>query len=183
VYPDRAHDAETLLADPKTGQLFVASKDIFGGTLYAAPQQLSTDHPNRLTAVGGAPSVATDGAFFPDGRHYVVRGYTRAVIYTYPGHESVGSFRLPDQQQGEGISVGSDGALYLSTEGQFSEVLRMPVPPDVAAAMQPKPVEQPAAAVDEPAPEDELRWPWLAAAGAVFVGGAGWLLLRRGKAA
>ena len=38
VYPDRAHDAETLMANPQTGQLFVVSKDIFGGTIYAAPR-------------------------------------------------------------------------------------------------------------------------------------------------
>lgn len=183
VYPDRAHDAETLMADPRSGQLFVLSKDVFGGTLYAAPKELSPDGPNRLTEVGGGPSVATDGSFFPDGRHYVVRGYTSATVYTFPGHEAIGSFRLPDQQQGEGISVGANGAIYLSTEGQHTDLLRMEVPADVAAAMAPAPESTPAPAAgeraeDEPA-SDGAPWPWLAA-GAVFVLGAGWLLLRRG---
>ena len=134
VYPDGAHDAETLLAHPRTGQLFVVSKDIFGGTVYAAPKRLSLDRPNRLREVAHAPSIATDGAFFPDGRHYVVRGYSSATVYTYPGFEAVSSFRLPVQQQGEGITVGPEDELYLSTEGQFTDLLRVEVPADVAAA-------------------------------------------------
>ena len=35
-----ARDAETLLVDPATGRLYVATKDVFGGTLFAAPATL-----------------------------------------------------------------------------------------------------------------------------------------------
>ena len=73
VYPDGAHDAETLLAHPRTGQLFVITKNLFGGTVYAAPRELSTGHPNRLRAVADSLAIVTDGAFLPDGRHYLVR--------------------------------------------------------------------------------------------------------------
>lgn len=186
VYPDGAHDAETLLAHPQTGQLFVISKDIFGGLLYAAPKRLSAEHPNRLRAIAHSFAFATDGSFFPDGRHYVVRGYTSATVYSYPEHEAVGSFPLPAQRQGEGISVGADDELYLSTEGQFTDVFRMAVPPRVARAMAaPSPSESAAAPVELTAePADDSRWAWLAVGGlvVVFVVGAGWLLLRRGQA-
>jgi hypothetical protein len=133
VYPDGAHDAETLLADPVDGRLFVASKDIFGGTLYAAPRVLSPDRPNRLRAVADTLAFATDGSFFPDGRHYVLRGYDAATVYTFPGHEEVGSFRLPAQPQGEAIAVAPDGSVHVSSEGQFSDVLRVDVPFALAA--------------------------------------------------
>jgi len=187
VYPDHAHDAETLLADPTTGQLFVVSKDVFGGTVYAAPKRLSADRPNLLTEVAQGPSIATDGSFFPDGRHLVVRGYARATVYSYPGFEVVGSFRLPQQRQGEGVSVGPHDELYLTTEGQFTDLLRTALPPDVAAAMTPpSPTPAPAAtpaaeaAADEPS-DSAPWWPW-AVGIAAFAGLGGWLLLRRGAA-
>jgi hypothetical protein len=187
VYPDRAHDAETLMANPQTGQLFVVSKDIFGGTIYAAPRRLSADHPNRLRAVGEGFSFATDGSFFPDGRHYIVRGYTSAAVYSFPDHERLDSFQLPQQDQGEGIAVGPDDRIYLSSEGQFSDVLRVKLPADVAdamAAVAEPPVAEPvpADAVDDADDDAAPLWPWVLGGGLAFAVGAGWLLRRRGQA-
>jgi hypothetical protein len=188
VYPDRAHDAETLMANPQTGQLFVVSKDVFGGTIYAAPRRLSADQPNRLRAVGEGFSFATDGSFFPDGRHYVVRGYTSAAVYSYPGHERLDSFQLPRQDQGEGISVGPDDRIYLSSEGEFSDVLRIRLPADVADTMtatDEPPADEPEAGTHTDADTDdesEPLWPWVLGSGLAFAIGAGWLLRRRGQA-
>lgn len=124
VYPDGPHDAEALLAHPRTGQLFVVSKDIFGGTMYAAPRELSSEGPNELTPVVDTKAFVTDGSFFPDGRSYVLRDYGTAAIYSFPDHERLASFRLPSQQQGEGIAVAEDGSVHINTEGQFSDVLQ-----------------------------------------------------------
>ena len=124
VYPDGAHDAEALLAQPRTGQLFVVTKDIFGGTVYAAPRELSADGPNELAPVVDTKGFVTDGSFFPDGRSYVLRDYGTAAIYSFPDHERLASFRLPSQQQGEGISVAEDGSVHINTEGPFSDVLQ-----------------------------------------------------------
>jgi hypothetical protein len=187
VYPDRAHDAETLMANPRTGQLFVVSKDIFGGTIYAAPRRLSADHPNRLRPVGEGFSFATDGSFFPDGRHYIVRGYTSAAVYSFPDHERLDSFQLPPQQQGEGIAVGPDDRIYLSSEGQHSEVLRVRLPAEVAESMVAAD-EPPTAVPEESDAEDDEDddagplWPWALGGGIAFAVGAGWLLRRRGQA-
>jgi hypothetical protein len=130
VYPGGPRDAETLLANPRTGRLYVVSKDIFGGTVYAAPKKLSTEHDNVLRAVADSIAVATDGSFYPDGRHYVVRNYTQAKVYRFPGHKRVDSFRLPAQRQGEGLAIAPNGSMHVSTEGQFSDVrrVRAPVP-------------------------------------------------------
>ncbi|GAB6986932.1 hypothetical protein [Nocardioides pyridinolyticus] len=125
VYPDGAHDAEALLAQPRTGQLFVVTKDIFGGTMYAAPRELSADRPNELMPVVDTKGFVTDGSFFPDGRSYVLRDYGNAAIYSFPDHERLASFRLPSQQQGEGIAVAEDGSVHVNTEGQFSDVLQV----------------------------------------------------------
>ena len=137
VYPEGARDAESLLADPATGRLYVVSKGVFGGTLYAAPRRLVADRPNRLREVGPMLAIATDAAFFPDGRHVIVRNYTEAAVYTWPDLEEVGTFGLPHQEQGEGIAVAEDGTIYASSEGLRSPVLRISLPAQVRRAMAP----------------------------------------------
>ncbi len=127
-YPDGPTDAETLVRNPVTGRLYVASKDVFGGTLYAVPRHLSADGTNRLRKVGHVLPIATDGSFFPDGRHLVIRDYSSAVVYDWPSLRSVGSFALPAQQQGEGIAVAPDGSVYLSSEGVRSPVVEVRLP-------------------------------------------------------
>jgi len=178
VYPDGAHDAETLMTDPETGRLYVATKSVLGGTLYAAPQELSATEPNRLEPLGDVLPIATDGAFFSDGRHFVVRNYAVAAIYAFPSLERVGTVNLPSQEQGEGIAVDRQDRLLLSSEGVHSEVLRVKLPDDMRAAMAPpasptassSPSDPPSASPSTASREDsELpettetqrsAWPW-----------------------
>lgn len=129
AYPDGPHNAESLLAHPD-GRLFVATKDWGGGSLYAAPLHssgggLDPDRPNRLKEVGPVIPMATDGAFFPDGEHLVVRGYYSATIYDWPSMDRVGSFRTPDQEQGEAIGVTRKGDVVVTSEGIRAEVIKV----------------------------------------------------------
>jgi hypothetical protein len=151
-YPDGPRDAEALLAHPGTGQLLVVSKVVFGGQVYAAPRDLDPTAPNELTALGPVTGIVTDGAFLPDGRHLVLRTYTSAYLYSFPALELVGEFALPSQQQGEAVTVTADGELLVSTEGQFTDVLRVPLPQDVASAMAPAP---PSRGASEQVPGEE----------------------------
>jgi hypothetical protein len=156
VYPEGARDAESLVADPATGRLYVASKGIFGGILYAAPASLSATKPNRLEEVGPVLPIATDAAFFPDGRHLIVRNYTDAAVYSWPDLTEIGRFGLPDQQQGEGIAVAGDGTVFVSSEGLHAPVLRITLPPAIRRAMQPtSPTPSPStAASPSPTPSE-----------------------------
>ena len=52
TYPDGPANAETLLAHPESGRLFVATKSVFGGTLYAAPAALAGGRDQRALAPG-----------------------------------------------------------------------------------------------------------------------------------
>ena len=182
VYPDGPHDAESLLADPRTGRLYVVTKDVFGGTFYAAPETLATDGRNRLQrlgAVGDALPLATDAAFFADGRHVVVRGYPEAKIYAFPSLTEVATVDLPPQRQGEGIAFDDEGRLLISSEGVHSDVIRVTMPPDVlnpsatpsatpSVTSSPSTDPTPSTAAD---PEDggtttesgRAVWPWLVA--------------------
>ena len=132
VYPDGPRDAEALVRHPLSGQLFVITKGIFGGTVYAAPVPLRADRPNRLVEVGEAPGIVTDAAFLPGGGGVVMRTYTDAYVADFPSWQPVTSWALPAQDQGEGITVGPDG-LLLSSEGARSKVLSVPLPPEASA--------------------------------------------------
>ena len=132
VYPDGPRDAEALVRHPLSGQLFVITKGIFGGAVYAAPPTLRTDRPNRLAEVGEAPGVVTDASFLPGGGGVVMRTYAQAYVMEFPSWQTVTSWELPEQEQGEGVAVALDG-LLLSSEGARSELLRVPLPDEARA--------------------------------------------------
>lgn len=170
TYSDGPRDAETLLVHPVSGRAFVVSKSLLGGVLYAAPQRLRETGPNELEPLGDVLGFATDGAFFPDGRHFVLRDYGRAVVYSYPELDTVGELPLPAQQQGEGIAVDEDNAVFVSTEGQFSAVQRVRLPRRIARIVDPPPPSpspsSSPAEQSQPGDVDELEvdrpvWVWM----------------------
>ena len=139
VYPDGAHDAESLIAPG--GRLYVITKGVLGGKIYAAPKRLDPDHVNRLTEVGIVTEWATDAAML-DAHHVLVRGYGGAEVLTFPGFKKVAAFDLPAQQQGEGVSVGPGGRVRLSTEGVHSAVLQITLPAEVRGLLRPVPPQR-----------------------------------------
>lgn len=160
VYPDGPRDAEALLVHPTTGRLYVATKGFFGGELYAAPPELADDAPNMLGKIGDTSGIVTDGAFFPDGAHLILRTYSSAYVYSFPDLLSIGDFPLPAQEQGEGIAAMSNRDVYLSSEGQQAPVLKVPLPPEIRAALLPKPsasLSVPAPTATAPEPEGGAR--------------------------
>jgi hypothetical protein len=180
AYPDGPHDAETLLVQPRTQQVFVVSKSVFGGTVYAAPRTLASGRTNRLHAYARVRGLVTDGAFFPDGSHVVLRTYGEAMVYTIPVFGLAGTVRLPTQPQGEGISVGRDGRVLLSTEGVHADVLQVALPGSLTAA-QPstvRPARPPLAEQAGRRQDPRGAWDWtavaVAAAGVVGLGCLAW---------
>jgi hypothetical protein len=186
TYPDGPHDAEALLVEPRSQRVFVVSKSAFGGTVYAAPRDLvATGGPNRMRAYAQVRGLVTDGAFFPDGKHVVLRTYGKARVYTFPAFGLVGTVLLPSQPQGEGISVGANGRVLVSTEGVHADVLQVRLPASLTArrppAGSPSPVPLPsdrAARGSTTEPAEVSRgpsrdaWDW-AGVGLVAVGIAG----------
>ena len=149
-YEDTAHDAETLLVHPRTGQLFVVTKTYLGlATVYAAPRHPSASAVNVLTRVGSftiAPSGTSGGPIGPPGQlsatagdinpsadRVVVRTYTDAYEWTVRGGDVVAAFvvqptrtALPETSQGEAIAYDTDGRSWLTTsEGKGAPVHRI----------------------------------------------------------
>ncbi len=168
-YPrNRSYDAETLLAQPATGRLYVVTKSVLGGRIFAAPTQLSADAPNRLRQVATAPPLVTDGTFVPDGDRVVLRDYSRFVELSFPGWRMLGGGPLPAQRQGEGIAATDDGRLLVSSEGTRQPVyaVRDPLaPPPPAETPTPSPISRTGQELPEAPPADRDPRGFLVGAG------------------
>ncbi|QBR92406.1 WD40 repeat domain-containing protein [Nocardioides euryhalodurans] len=171
VLPGGPTDAEALLVHPRSGRLLVATKGILGGELLAAATDLGSEDPLRLRSLGAVMPLVTDGAFFPDGRHLVLRDYGRAMVLAWPSLRIVGEVSLPPSEQGEGIAVTEDDRLLVSSEGVRAPVHEVALPPDLVRAMAPAPGRSsdasdspspsaPEQAPPQPAPRRD-PWPWL----------------------
>ncbi|GLX10487.1 hypothetical protein [Microbispora sp. NBRC 16548] len=138
-YADGPRNAEGVMVDPRTGRLYIVSKEFSGG-VYAAPAKLRTDKVNVLRRVGSAPLMATDAAYAPDGSSFVVRTYFSASVYRSPG-KLIAHVAMPPLNQAESIAYTRDGtALLTGSEGKDSPVYRVPLP----AAARPAPSPSPA---------------------------------------
>jgi hypothetical protein len=144
-YADGGRNAEGLMVHPKTGRLYVVTKE-FVGSIYQAPKILRTDRTNVLRRVGEAPIMATDAAYAPDGATFVIRTYFSASIYKAPD-KLVSRVTMPSLAQSESVAYTRDGsALLTGSEGVGSPVYQVPLPAEVTEIRaSPSPV-QPAAA-------------------------------------
>ncbi|ETK30800.1 hypothetical protein [Microbispora sp. ATCC PTA-5024] len=128
-YEGGGRNAEGVMVNPRTGRLYVVSKEM-SGSVYEAPARLSTNRVNVLRKVGPAPIMATDAAYAPDGSGFVIRTYFSASVYSAPG-KLIAHVTMPPLQQAESISYTRDGtALLTGSEGADSPVYRVPLPPE-----------------------------------------------------
>nr|WP_237555333.1 hypothetical protein [Streptomyces sp. SID4948] len=139
-YDGGPRNAEALMVQPKTGRVYIASKNEDGGHLYEGPAELDPNGVNTFRSIADVPWV-TDGAFSPDGTRLVLRGYFWSTDYRWTAGrpQKIGSLDVPLQQQGESVTYTTDGrALMYGSEGRDSEVWREPLSgkdlPDQVAA-------------------------------------------------
>ncbi|MGW7360118.1 WD40 repeat domain-containing protein [Streptomyces sp. NPDC054802] len=123
-YADGARNAEALMVHPKTGRVYIASKNENGGGLYEGPATLKTGQTNVFRRIGEVPWV-TDGAFSPDGKQLVLRSYFSARGYAWEDGRLGADHRVrgPIQGQSESVTYTLDGTtLLFGTEGERSPV-------------------------------------------------------------
>jgi hypothetical protein len=128
-YADGARNAEALMVHPKTGRVYIASKNEDGGGLYEGPAKLTTGGANVFRRVGEVPWV-TDGAFSPDGKDLVLRSYFSTRGYAFEDGRLGADYRVsvPLQGQSESVTFTADGsAMMFGSEGERSEVVRVDV--------------------------------------------------------
>ncbi|MDH2430389.1 hypothetical protein [Sphaerisporangium sp. TRM90804] len=126
-YKDGGRNAEGIMVNPRTGRLYVVSKE-FAGSVYQAPAKLRTDRVNILRRVGPAPLMATDAAYSPDGSMFVIRTYISASLYRAPD-DLVSRVSMPALRQAESIAFTRDGkSLLVGSEGENSPVYAVRLP-------------------------------------------------------
>jgi len=148
TYPDKAHDAETLLIDHHTGDLYIITKELFQApTVFRAASPLSTDHTNQLEAVAtlGFEETSTTGFSFITGGDtsslfdaIIIRTYSSAFWWWIPrGREFWTAFEyeacsvpLEPETQGESLCFHQNGRDYYSlSEGSHQEIYHYRVAP------------------------------------------------------
>lgn len=118
-YPDGPHDAETLLSDPITKDIFIVSKELDGANLYRLPFPQSEAGVSTAELVGKVSTVtfATGGDIVADGKEIVVRNYGNIYYWKRKDGETVGQTltRAPSktlpyelEPQGEAVCFGTD---------------------------------------------------------------------------
>ncbi|GII79580.1 hypothetical protein Sru01_45620 [Sphaerisporangium rufum] len=165
-YHDGPRNAEGMMVHPRTGRVYVVSKE-FAGSIYAAPTRLRTDRVNILRRVGSAPIMATDAAYAPDGSGFVIRTYFSASLYRAPD-KLITRLTMPPLRQAESITYTSDGqALLTGSEGPRSPVHLVPLPESAAA----RPAGSPSAARERSRPSRVPGVPDAAATGTSMTAG------------
>jgi len=138
-YPDRAHDAEALLVDPRSGALVVVTKS-FGASagVYVAQRPSATATTTlhrRATLSLGVGEAVTAGDVSADGRTIALRSYGRAFVWRRrPGESIAAALRrrpcsppvgLFAEGQGEALALTAHGgAFYTVPEGEDPAIRR-----------------------------------------------------------
>jgi hypothetical protein len=137
-YPTGPVNAESLMVDPTSGRMYIATKELLQSRLFEVPAAAwpgGSGSTATLTEVGRVPiGLATDGAFLPDGR-LLLRNYSSVLVLQRPADLTGGRVRVlasadtPVQDQGESVAVVDGGAgLLVGSEGKDEPIYRMAVP-------------------------------------------------------
>jgi hypothetical protein len=131
TYPDGPRDAETLLVDPLTRDLYIISKRDLTPKVYRAAYPQATKQSAQLEQVALLPlgSFPTGGDVSPNGRQVIIRGMFHATSWERPAHEplwkafSGKAIALPvaSEPQGEAIGFDRQGQGYFTiSEGRHA---------------------------------------------------------------
>jgi hypothetical protein len=141
AYEDGAHDAEALLLDPRSGDLFLVTKasplsrEEWVGVYRVARAALLAEQPVVARKVASIPvGPATAGDVAPDGSAIIVRNYRGALYWPRAQGDTIAqalakpACRLPiaeADRKGEAIGFTPDMRAYVtSTEGGHSAIFR-----------------------------------------------------------
>lgn len=158
MYPDDVkYDAETLLVDPRSGDLYIVTKETEATSSHIykypvdAPSPATLELVGQVSLDGGSSRFATSGSVSADGGRLVIRTLSHALEFVIPeGQPLEAAFAgvpriipLPSSSQGEAISYAADGMSLLTV----SENLPAPVSQVLCSVGEP--ISQPVPALTE----------------------------------
>jgi hypothetical protein len=136
-YPDTPHNAETLMVQPQTGEIYVLTKRVDGPSIvYKIKPQFGASTKAEKVGEVALPAVPngllTGGAISPDGRHVIVcdysTGYELKLGNSANFDEIWKSTPVPvdlgDRKQGEAVTFGPDGkSIFATSEKKNSPLI------------------------------------------------------------
>ena len=123
TYPGGPRDAETLLVDPLTRDIYIVSKRDLFSKVYRAAYPQSTTKTTRMERVASLPwGFAVAGDVSPDGSRVIIRSVFGASMWNRPAGKplwrafSGKQIRLAtiNERQGEGICFDAQGTGYFT---------------------------------------------------------------------
>lgn len=131
VYPDGRHNAETLLVEPMSGDIFVVTKvSNVPSTVYRMPKPFTPGTQVTMEKVGdlslpGSAGLVTGGDVHPCGTRMLIRTYPMiyefklgagqpfSSIFASPG-TPVATPTQDQESKGEGVTYAADGVGYFT---------------------------------------------------------------------
>ena len=138
-YPDGAHDAETLLVEPRTGELAIVTKRLSGDSGVYVARRPAPGATTTLRHVAdlelGLGGLATAGDVSADGRVVAMRTYSSVVAWAKrPGETLASTLRrrpcrgrvdLGGEGQGEALALSRGGSAFFTVpEGAGAAIRR-----------------------------------------------------------
>lgn len=131
VYPDGRHNAETLLVDPNSGDIYVVTKvSNVASTVYRLPKPFTPGTQATMEKVGdlalpGSAGLVTGGDVHPCGTRMLIRTYPMIYEFKLTAGQPFASIfaatptavTTPTQDQeskGEGVTYAADGVGYFT---------------------------------------------------------------------
>ena len=132
TYPEGAVNAESLLLDPLTKDLYIMSKQVAHSNLFVAKYPQSTSSVTKLIQLASLPfDLLTSADISPDGSEILVRNTGQIWYWKRQSNESVlnAMLRKPldtpyfrNEHQGEAICFAADGTGFFTV----SEIKKYP---------------------------------------------------------
>jgi len=140
-YPDQNNDAETMMIEPHSGDVYVLSKRISGPSgVYRIKPTFGSGSHQKAEAVTqlSVPAVPngylTGGDISPDGRRVIICDYTQAYEYDLPtgaGFDEIWKqapsvISLGKRSGGEAVGYSADGnSIFATSEGKEMPLIQL----------------------------------------------------------
>ena len=140
-YPDGSHDAETLLVDPASGNIYIVTKValvnpvVYEATAPFSGKTITMRRVGEIRVPSLFGGVITGGSVSPDGRRVALCDYFRGYELALPAKSTdfndiwkqrMTDFDLGKRRQGEGIAYRLDGkALLATSEGKNAPLIQV----------------------------------------------------------
>lgn len=134
-YPDGSHNAEAILVDPETKDIYIITKTDLHSKLFKLTYPYSTSKMNQVEEVGTLPyNYAVSAALSPGGRELVVKTYEAIYYYQRAAGETIVQtlskkyLSLPYQQEPQGEAIvfaNNDSGYYTLSEKALASSVKL----------------------------------------------------------